>query len=368
MAAFIPIHVKVRAKGRRHAGVPRKFWKNNMRKVWRIPKAGKLKALSLESEALVPLASDKLRVRTKAIGLNFADIFALTGLYSATPKGSFIPGLEFSGIIEALGAEVSGFEVGMRVMGAIRFGAYAEVVDADPAACRPLPHDWSFQQGAAFPVQSLTAWYALKHLGNVKRDQQVLVQSAAGGVGLQAMKMCAALGARPIGTVGKRDKIQFLADQGFRRVLLRDEYFVNNLNALLDGQPLSLVLDAIGGSIQKQCFKALAPTGRLVVFGAARFTPGSNRPNYLKAALQWLTRPRYDVLSMISQNKSVMAFNLIWLWQDIGLFNGLAEEIEALNLSPPHVGGVFPFEQAHQAIQALRSGCTVGKIVLDFDS
>lgn len=328
---------------------------------WKTPKAGNLATLALQESTLPPRSKGKVRVTVKAVGLNFADIFALTGLYSATPEGSFVPGLEFSGVVESV--EDSGaFQPGDRVMGLTRFGGYSSVIDSEPGYLIPLPADWDFSQGAAWPVQTLTAWYALTHLGAIDKGHRVLVHSAAGGVGLQAMKLCKALGATPIGTVGNTEKAHWLVSQGFEQVLVRDTDFMKQLSGL--SEPLDLVLDAIGGKVQQASFAALAPMGRLVVFGAAEFTPTGHRPNYLKAAWRYLRRPRYDVMDMISSNRSVLAFNLIWLWEQKTRLQGLLQELTAVEIAPPHVGHSLPFEEAHQALALLQSGKTCGKVVL----
>ncbi|NIM01099.1 MAG: zinc-binding dehydrogenase [Acidobacteria bacterium] len=336
------------------------------RRAWKIEKAGRIDRLRLVEETLGSLKPDHVRVRVRAAGLNFADIFALTGLYSATPKGAFTPGLEFSGEVLEIGDEVSSSAIatGQRVMGCIRFGGYAEVVDVPASQLQPIPESWSFEQGAAFPAQTLTAWYALSTLGAVAPGQLVLVQSAAGGVGLQAMAICRALGAEPIGTVSGRHKKEFLAALGYEEVIVRSTDFAKQLDNLLSGRPLHLVLDAVGGKIQRQSYDALAPTGRMVVFGAAEYTPGKNRPRYLSSLWKYLRRPRYDPLAMIPENKSIMAFNLIWLWDDMTLFDRLMGEVAALELDPPHVGKPFPFDDAPAALEHLRSGQSIGKVVL----
>ncbi len=336
------------------------------RRIWQIDRAGRIDRLRLVEEPLGPPEPGHARVRVHAIGLNFADVFALTGLYSATPPGSFIPGLEFAGEVLEAPERVSGSVIapGRRVMGCIRFGAYAEIVDVPAWQLRPIPGDWSDPQGAAFPVQSLTAWYALTALGAVSRGQRVLVHSAAGGVGLQAMAMCRKLGADPIGTVGSRHKQAFLAERGYAQVIVRGRDFARRLDEMLAGRPLHLVLDAIGGRVQRWSYQALAPTGRLVAFGAAEFAPGRKRVRYLASAWKYLRRPRYDALEMISANRSVMAFNLIWLWHDRTLFERLIDEVIGLGLEPPHVGRAFPFREAPRAIEHLRGGRSIGKVVL----
>ena len=332
------------------------------RQYWHTPKAGNIAHLALHSERVEALSDDKVRVAVRAVGLNFADIFALTGLYSATPQGAFTPGLEFSGVVLECGKDCSQWQPGDRVMGVTRFGGYSSLIDSDPAYLWPLPDDWDFAAGAAYPVQTLTAWYALKTLGNLQPAQHVLIHSAAGGVGLQAMRLARALGGIHVGTVGHADKVALLHSMGFDKVLVREKDFAQQLKR--DQQQFDLVLDGIGGAVQKASFDALNPMGRLVVFGAAEFTPSGQRPDYLRALLRYLRRPRYDVMDMISTNKSVMAFNLIWLWEQNDRMRELMDELDGLDLPAPHVGHQYSFEQAHQALAKLQSGSTTGKVVL----
>ncbi len=335
--------------------------------VWETHKAGSLASLVQKQRPLHPLSLGHFRVQVHAVGLNFADIFALTGLYSATPEGAFIPGLEFAGTVIDTGSDTdntdSPFQVGDRVMGVTRFGGYCSIIDSEPDYLIPLPNDWSFAQGAAFPAQTLTAWYALTTLGAIQPEQRVLIHSAAGGVGLQAMKLATLLGANPVGTVGSPDKAAMLQEMGFENVLVRQPDFSRQLTET--GHRFDLVLDAIGGTVQQASFAALKPMGRLVVFGAAEFTPTGNRPNYLKAAWRYLRRPRYDVMDMISSNRSVMAFNLIWLWEQKASMKALLSELQTIALPPPHVGHRFAFDDAQAALALLQSGRSVGKVVLE---
>ena len=332
------------------------------RQYWQTPKAGNIAQLALHSERVGVLDDDKVRVAVHAVGLNFADIFALTGLYSATPQGAFTPGLEFSGVVLECGKDCSQWQPGDRVMGVTRFGGYSTLVDSDPAYLWPLPDDWDFAAGAAYPVQTLTAWYALKTLGNLQPAQRVLIHSAAGGVGLQAMRLARALGGVPVGTVGRADKVALLHSMGFDKVLVREKDFAQQLKR--NQQQFDLVLDGIGGAVQKASFDALNPMGRLVVFGAAEFTPSGQRPDYLRALLRYLRRPRYDVMDMISTNKSVMAFNLIWLWEQNDRMRNLMDELDRMDLPAPYIGARFAFNQAQQALATLQSGTTSGKVIL----
>jgi alcohol dehydrogenase len=345
------------------------------RAVWRIPRAGSLARLALSRERLAEPGPGQARVRVEAIGLNFADLFACQGLYSATPQGSFIPGLECAGTIEALGAGFPGaadLRIGDRVVALTRFGAYASALNVAAALLRRVPAGWSAAQAAAWPVQGLTAWYGLVPLGAVTAGDVVLVQSAAGGVGLQALAMLQTLGARPLAIVGHESKRRFLVEQRGMlpgAVIVRERRrFADQLDAglaALGAAGFDCVLDAVLGPGFRPSFARLRPEGRYVLFGAADFMTASARPNYLRLAFDYLRRPRLDPLAMISANRSLMAFNLIWLWDHAERLPEAYRQLEALAPLPPHVGAVVPFERAPEAMRLLQGGATIGKVVLE---
>jgi len=344
------------------------------RTVWRLPRAGSLSRLQRCDETLPELGPGEARVRVDAVGLNFADLFAAQGLYSATPRGSFIPGLECAGIVEALGPGLSHdapYAIGDRVIALTRFGAYATALNVGLPYLRPVPAGWSAAQAAAWPVQGLTAWYALLPLGNVQPGHVVLVQSAAGGVGLQALDMLGRLGARAIAVVGQESKRQFLIERrglAPEAVVVRDaRRFGAQLDAslgALGADGLDCVLDAVLGPTFRPTFARLRPEGRYVLFGAADFMTRGARPNYPRLAFEYLRRPRLDPLAMISANRSFMAFNLIWLWERADRLPAAYAELERLTSAPPHVGDTLPFDRAPEALALLQGGGTIGKVVL----
>ena len=345
------------------------------RTVWRLPRAGSLDRLQRHDEILPDPGPGEARVRVAAVGLNFADLFAAQGLYSATPRGPFVPGLECAGVIEALGPGLPGaapFAVGDRVIALTRFGAYASALNAGLAYLRAVPAGWTAAQAAAWPVQGLTAWYGLVPLGNVQPGHVVLVQSAAGGVGQLALQVLEALGARPLAVVGQESKRRYLIEQrglAADAVVVRDaRRFGPQLDsalAAMDARGLDCVLDAVLGSSFRPAFARLRAEGRYVLFGAADFMSRGARPNYLRLARDYLRRPRLDPLAMISDNRSLLAFNLIWLWDHAERLPAAYAELERLAPRPPHVGARFAFDHAPQALRLLQGGSTVGKVVLE---
>jgi alcohol dehydrogenase len=334
------------------------------RKTFRINKAGSLNSLKLIHENLREPNENEVTVEVKAIGLNFADLFAIQGLYSATPKGSFIPGLEYSGIVSNTGSQVKGFKAGDKVMGAIRFGAYATHLNIDYRYILKLPENWSFEEGASFIVQSLTAYYSLVELGNIKANDTVLIHSAAGGVGIYANRIAKKFNAYTIGTIGSESKRNFLLNEGYDEVIVRKDNFSKQLKRALGERKLNLVLDSIGGKVFEESFKALAPSGRIMIYGGAHFMSQSSRPNYFNVFYKFLTRPKVDPLELSNINKSVMGFNLIYLWDRPDALNSMAEEILKMNLKRPYIGKVFSFKHLIDALRYFQTGKSIGKVVV----
>jgi len=338
------------------------------RQVYRMEKTGSINDLKLQTETLPPPGEDEVTVQVKAIGLNFADVFAMQGLYKAAPKEAFVPGLEFSGEVIAVGKAVTEWQVGDKVMGATRFGGYTSHINSHRRYILPLPEGWSFEQGAGFLVQGLTAWYALKELGNLQPGMTVLIHSAAGGVGILANRICKAIGAYTIGTVGNSKKVDFLQQQeAYDAVIIRDEAFPEKLQSALKDRPLNIVMECIGGKILMQGWKAMAPMGRMIVYGSASFATHGAKPNYVKMVWRYLKRPKIDPLRLPTQNKSLMGFNLIYLYGQTDLMHQMLHQLQALQLKPQHIGHVYSFKNLHQAVRLFQRGETIGKVVVVLD-
>jgi len=334
------------------------------RQSYRMSKAGSINNIKLVDENLPELKENEVTVEVKAIGLNFADLFAIQGLYSATPKGSFVPGLEYSGIIIRAGSEIRNFQVGDKVMGAIRFGAYTTHLNIDHRYILKLPEGWTFDEGASFIVQSLTAYYSLIELGNIKPNNTVLIHSAAGGVGIYANRIAKKFNAFTIGTIGSESKRNFLINEDYDSVIVRGNDFGKQLKSALEERKLNLVLESIGGKVFEESFKALASSGRIIIYGGAHFMSQSSRPNYFNVFYKFLTRPKVDPLSLSNINKSVMGFNLIYLWDRPDELNTMAIEILKMNLKPPHIGKVFSFKHLIEALRYFQTGRSIGKVVV----
>jgi NADPH:quinone reductase-like Zn-dependent oxidoreductase len=311
-------------------------------------------------------------VRTRAAGVNFADVVVRLGLYPSAQEyvgWPITPGFEFSGEVEALGEGVEGeFAVGEPVYGVVRFFAYATHVEVPASQLRKKPASLSFEQAAAVPVAAFTAYYGLVIQGNAQSGQRVLVHSAAGGVGSTLVQMARVLGCDVTGVVGSSAKVEFVRSLGASSVIDRScEDWQERARAVAP-PGYDIVLDANGVATLRGSYRLLRPTGRLVVYGAhTMLTRGSGRPNWLKLAWDFLRTPRYSPLDLTNHNKSVLAFNLSYLFDEQQLLKTAFDRLDhwyATGQLCVAELNTFPLRDAAQAHKALQSGTTRGKLVL----
>lgn len=326
--------------------------------------AGSIEQLKIQTEDLASPQPNEVQIAVRAIGLNFADLYSIWGMYKAAPKHDFIPGLEYAGTIHAIGSEVTGLNIGDRVMGVTRFGAYTDYLNIDAQYVTPIPDAWSMEEGAGFLVQAITAYYALVELAHARPGEGVLIHSAAGGVGIQANRIAKKLGAYTIGSVGNTSKVDLLKREGYDAWVVRSDNFKRDLTEALKGHSLNIVLECIGGKILMDGFQTLAPEGRMIIYGNASFTTQGDKPNKLKMLMRYIRRPKIDPLLLPNSNKSVIGFNLIWLYHQSARFGRVVNELMEMNLPAPIVGATYDFEKLPDAIRALQSGKTTGKVVV----
>jgi NADPH:quinone reductase-like Zn-dependent oxidoreductase len=334
------------------------------RQVYFLKRAGSINNMKLLEQDLSEPGRDEVTIEVKTIGLNFADIFSILGLYKAASKFNLIPGLEFSGLVIKKGENVTEFAIGERVYGATKFGGYVSHLNLDRSYLLKLPDNWTFEEGASFIVQSLTAYYALVVLGEVNQNKTVLIHSAAGGVGLNANRIAKKFSAFTIGTIGSKSKIELLKSEGYDRIIVRDKNLKRNIQEALGDRALDIVLEAVGSKVFKTSFDLLTHTGRIIVYGAGAYSTGNSANNLFKLAYKYFTRPKVDPLRMIEQNRAVMAFNLIWIYERGEYLRKLLNEVIKLNLPKPIINHTYSFKNLPDAVRALKSGKTTGKVVV----
>jgi alcohol dehydrogenase len=201
-------------------------------------------------------------------------------------------------------------------------------------------------------------------LGNLQEGQTMLIHSAAGGVGIQAVRMAKKKGIFVIGTIGSEKKREFLQTIGADRIIVRGKDFPERLKEALGDRELNVVMECIGGRILKQGYEIMAPMGRMVVYGSARYAHPGDRPNIFRLLAKYITRPKIDPQNMTNENKAVMAFNLIWLYEKAHIMHEIIDKLNAMNLPAPVVGHTFEMEELPDALRLFLKGQTTGKVVV----
>ena len=263
---------------------------------------------------------------------------------------------------------MEGLAVGQRVMGGCRFGGYAELVVTGASALVPLPDEWSYAEGAAMPVTYATAYAALIRYGSLHAGERVLIQAAAGGVGIAATQIAKLVGAEVYGTASPGKHAALRSFGVDHPIDYRGRDVVKEVRRIAgEKQPLDLALDAVGGRSFRKSFSLLRPGGRLVCFGASEVQSGERR-NPLRALRTLAEMPRHNVLRLMSQSKSVIGLNMLVLWDSK---QSLDEYVEPLTgwLEQgdirPVVAQTFALEDGPAAHRYLHERRNVGKVVLE---
>jgi NADPH2:quinone reductase len=289
-------------------------------------------------------------IKVRAAGINFADTLFRQGQYVMQPKLPDTPGLEAGGEVEAVGAGVTNFKPGQRVA-AIGGKMYAEYALAPAAQVIPIPDSLSFEQAAAFPIQVLTAWHLLHTAHHVGPGQTVLVHSAAGGVGIVAVQIAKAAGARVIGTVSSAAKTAVAKEYGADDVInYATQDFAVEANRITGGRGVDLILDAVGATTMDKGVGCLAPFGHLILYGRAGGVP---EPLNVFRLFEKSTKVSGFVLYTVAALPDVMRRGIE------ESFKLIAER--KLKLL---VGKSFPLTQAAEGHKFMESRQSTGKLVL----
>lgn len=307
--------------------------------------------LALEDVPIPQARPGKVLVRVAAAGLNYADVLERRGRYDKETVLPLTAGREIAGTVEVLGEGVTGLSLGQRVMGFAR-GGFAEYALTIPSLLFPMPDGLDFVRAAALPLQGLTAYLTLTRAGRLQTGETVLVQAAAGGVGLLAVQLAKLLGAGlVIGTASTGAKLELICSKGADVAInYRTDDFVHGVGKCTSGQGADVILEAVGGEVFTQSLDALAPFGRLVVYG--RTGGGVDQ---------------VDAYRLVRHNQSVLGFALEGYFHQLALvatsMDALTQYVTSGRLDVV-ISHTFSHERAAEAQAALENRQTVGKVVL----
>jgi len=291
-------------------------------------------------------------VDVKAIGCNFFDTLITRGKYQVQPELPFSPGAEAAGVVEAVGAGVSSVALGDQVTVLLTYGAFASKIVAPATRIFPMADGMPFEAAAALGVVYQTSYVALVPRAQLQPGETLLIHAAAGGVGLAAVQIGVALGARVIGTGGSPEKLELIREHGADVALnYREEDFVERTKELTGGRGADVIYDPVGGDTFDRSLKCIAFNGRLLVIGFAsgRIPEAKMNRVLLKnislVGLHWglyfdrspdtLQETQHALVSLYSEGKI-----------------------------DPLVSATYPLAEAGAALEALGAGKTTGKVVL----
>jgi NADPH:quinone reductase-like Zn-dependent oxidoreductase len=277
-----------------------------------------------------------------------------------------VMGYEVAGVVESVGEGVDRALIGKPVVAMTRFGGQSEKVVVQQRQLFPKPESLTFEQGAAVPVNYLTAWALLVVMGGLRKSESVLIHNAGGGVGLAALDIAKKIGATTYGTAspGKHD---FLRQRGLDHPIdYRNQDWLPVLKKMTSGRGVELVIDPIGGGHWKKSYAALRTTGRLGMFGVSTASANGLRGKLkmIKAAAQM---PRFHPLGLLYKNRGVFGLNLGHMWHEP---EKVAEWVQSIMQGitegwiQPFVDKAFTFDQAGDAHAYMEARKNIGKVVL----
>ena len=299
------------------------------------------------------VAPDQVRVRVRAAGIGFVEALKIAGRYQTRDPLPFVPGTEFSGIIDQVSTGVRRLKVGERVFGFAPRGALAEEIAVPASELSRIPAHVSFAQAAAVPVNYLTAAYGLKELAALQSGQNLLILGAAGGTGTAAIKVGKMLGAHVIAAASTEDKRAFACDQGADQAIdYTADDWRKTLGSMTGGKPMDVIFDAVGGDTSPVAFRTLGWRGRHLVVGFA----GGMIPAlpFNIALLKGASLVGLDSAQIRKWEPDVY----------VRLTSDIATWLETKAVEPPPAL-IFPFQRFLEAFDAIGSRRATGKIVVE---
>lgn len=322
-------------------------------KVIAITTPGSAEVLKMqERPAPIPLENEVL-IRVKAAGINRPDIAQRKGNYPPPPGASVdIPGLEVAGVIEQCGNAVERWRKGDKVCALLAGGGYAEYVTVAAGQCLPVPKGYNYTEAASLPETIFTVWHNVFQKGKLQAGEHFLVHGGSSGIGITAIQLAKAFGAKVFATAGSSEKCNTCIFLGADRCV---NYKEADFETELKSEGADVILDMIGGDYLPGNIRLLRPEGRLIFINAMKGN---------KAEL--------DVMAVAYKRLTLTGSTL--RNREISFKTALAEEIEA-RVWPllengsfrPVIYQIFPFAQAYKAHELLESSEHIGKIVLTME-
>src|SRR5499427_51907 len=298
-----------------------------------------------------PPGPGELQIRIQARGVQYVDVLMLAGKYQFRPEPPFIPGSEAAGEVVAVGAGVTGFKLGDRVMSRHRLGAFAQSGNAKAEDCDLLPSGMSLEEAAVFRNVYHTAYHALLQRGRLKSGEWALIHGAAGGIGLPAIQIAKLHGARVIATASTDEKRAVCREEGADYAIDYQPGFRDKVMELTGERGVDIVYDPVNGPTFEESLRCLAWGGRILILGFLGGAPAPARSNYL--LIKGIEAIGVRIGGLHENHPEIAAANTAALLD-------LADEGKL----KPRIWRRFALEQAADAVRALIDRQVIGKAVL----
>src|SRR5687767_9265956 len=328
------------------------MWHSMLMKAVVCKQYGPPESLTFEELPSPKAGPGEVVVTVKAASLNFPDVLIIQNRYQFKPPLPFSPGSELAGLIKEVGAGVAPWKAGDRVIAFTTYGAFAEEVKTEASRLVALPDGMDFATGAAFLLTYGTSDHALRDRAGLKAGETLLVLGAAGGVGLAAIEIGSALGARVIACASSEDKLAVCRSHGADATInYASEDLRERIKALTEGRGVDVVYDAVGGTYSEPAFRSMAWRGRLLVVG---FAAGDI--------------PKLPLNLALLKGASIVGV----FWGDFARREPERFAESARQLARwygegrlrPHVSQTFPLEKAAEALKLMAARKVKGKVVL----
>jgi NADPH:quinone reductase len=298
-----------------------------------------------------PPGGGEIQVRIAARGVQYVDVLMLAGKYQFRPDPPFIPGGEAAGHVVAVGPDVTDFAVGDAVMSRHTLGACAELGNAKAALCDKVPAGLTMAQAGVFRGAYSTAYHALLQRGRMQAGEWVLVHGAAGGIGIAAIQVAKAFGAKVIATASTEEKRQACLDEGADHAIDYRGGFIEPVKDLTGGRGVDIVYDPIGDKVGEDSLRCLAWCGRLLILGFLGGGPSTIKSNYL--LIKGIDAIGVRIGGLNEANPALAIANM----KALGI-------LAAQGKLRPRISHTFRLDQAAEALQAVIDRVVIGKAVL----
>ncbi|KAK7913119.1 hypothetical protein WMY93_013330 [Mugilogobius chulae] len=331
---------------------------------------GGLNKLRITKKAMPEPADGEVKIRVKACGLNFLDLMVRQGIIDSPPKPPVVPGFECCGLIESMGENTEGFEIGDRVMAFVNYNAWAEVVCTSVDFVYKMPDEMSFAEGAAFSLNYVAAYMMLFEVANLREGMSVLVHSAGGSVGQAVAQLCSTVPNVTVFGIAScfkhpsiKNSVTYLFD--------RSMDYIPDVK-MISPEGVDIVLDCLSGENTGKSLSLLKPLGTYILYGASNMVTGETK-SFFSFAKSWWQVEKVNPIKLYEENKVIAGFsllNLLFKQKKCDLVKSVMDKLLHLyneKKIKPVVDSLWAVEEVKEAMQRIHDRGNIGKLILDVD-